>query len=123
MEKQKTIQKKISFSGKGIHTGVFTNMTLLPAKENKGIIFVRTDKDNFNIKALVDYVISTERSTNLSIKDVHVKTVEHILAAVRGHQIDNLIIEIDNEEIPILDGSSQEFSEKIQTVGTKIQNA
>ena len=123
MEKQKTIQKKISFSGKGIHTGVFTNMTLIPAKENKGIVFVRTDKDNFNIKALVDYVISTERSTNLCIKDIHVKTVEHILAAVRGHQIDNLIIEIDNEEIPILDGSSQEFSEKIQTVGIKIQNA
>jgi UDP-3-O-[3-hydroxymyristoyl] N-acetylglucosamine deacetylase/3-hydroxyacyl-[acyl-carrier-protein] dehydratase len=123
MEKQKTIKKKISFSGKGIHTGVFTNMILLPAKENKGIVFVRTDKDNFNIKALVDYVVSTDRSTNLSIKDVHVKTVEHILAAIRGHQIDNLIIEIDNEEIPILDGSSQEFSKKIQTVGTKIQNA
>ena len=123
MEKQKTIKKSIHFSGKGIHTGSFTNMTLIPAKENKGIIFVRTDKDNFEIKADIDFVVSTNRSTNLAIKDIHVKTVEHILAAVSGNNIDNLTIEIDNEEIPILDGSAREFSEKISEVGLVEQNS
>ena len=123
MEKQKTIKKSIQFSGKGIHTGAFTNMTLVPAKENKGIVFVRTDKDNFEIKADIEFVVSTERSTNLAIKDTHVKTVEHILAAISGNNIDNLIIEIDNEEIPILDGSAKEFSEKISETGVIKQNA
>ena len=123
MEKQKTIKKSIQFSGKGIHTGSFTNMTLLPAKENKGIVFIRTDKDDFEIKADINFVVSTNRSTNLAIKDIHVKTVEHILAAVSGNNIDNLIIEIDNEEIPILDGSAREFSEKISEVGLVEQNS
>jgi len=123
MEKQRTIKKSIQFSGKGIHTGVFTNMTLVPAKENKGIVFVRTDKDNFEIKADIEFVVSTERSTNLATKDTHVKTVEHILAAISGNNIDNLIIEIDNEEIPILDGSAKEFSEKISETGIIKQNA
>ena len=123
MEKQKTIKKSIQFSGKGIHTGSFTNMTLLPAQENKGIVFIRTDKNNFEIKADIDFVVSTNRSTNLAIKDIHVKTVEHILSAVSGNNIDNLIIEIDNEEIPILDGSAKEFSEKISAVGLVEQNS
>lgn len=123
MEKQKTIKKSIQFCGKGIHTGYFTNMTLIPAKENKGIVFIRTDKDDFEIKADVNFVVSTNRSTNLAIKDIHVKTVEHILAAVSGNNIDNLIIEIDNEEIPILDGSAREFSEKISEVGLVEQNS
>ena len=123
MEKQKTIKKSIQFSGKGIHTGSFTNMTLLPAQENKGIVFIRTDKNNFEIKADIDFVVSTNRSTNLAIKDIHVKTVEHILSAVSGNNIDNLIIEIDNEEIPILDGSAREFSEKISEVGLVEQNS
>ena len=123
MEKQKTIKKSIQFSGKGIHTGSFTNMTLLPAQENKGIVFIRTDKNDFEIKADIDFVVSTNRSTNLAIKDIHVKTVEHILAAISGNNIDNLIIEIDNEEIPILDGSAREFSEKISEVGLVEQNS
>ena len=123
MEKQKTIKKSIQFSGKGIHTGSFTNMTLLPAQENKGIVFIRTDKNDFEIKADIDFVVSTNRSTNLAIKDIHVKTVEHILSAVSGNNIDNLIIEIDNEEIPILDGSAKEFSEKISAVGLVEQNS
>ena len=123
MEKQKTIKKSIQFSGKGIHTGAFTNMTLLPAKENKGIVFIRTDKNNFEIKADIDFVVSTDRSTNLAIKNTNVKTVEHILAAISGNNIDNLIIEIDNEEIPILDGSAKEFSEKISETGIIKQNA
>ena len=118
MEKQRTIKEVINFSGKGIHTGVFTNMRLVPANINNGIVFIRTDKDNVKIKADVDNVYSTERSTNLSKKGVYIKTVEHILAALVGNNIDNIIIELDNEEIPILDGSSKEFSEKISEVGS-----
>ena len=118
MEKQRTIKEVINFSGKGIHTGVFTNMRLVPANINNGIVFIRTDKDNLKIKADVDNVYSTERSTNLSKKGVYIKTVEHILAALVGNNIDNIIIELDNEEIPILDGSSKEFSEKISEVGS-----
>ncbi len=118
MEKQRTIKEVINFSGKGIHTGVFTNMRLVPAKVNSGIVFVRTDKDSLKIKADVDNVDSTKRSTNLSTKGVYIKTVEHILAALAGNSIDNITIELDNEEVPILDGSAKEFSEKISEVGS-----
>ena len=99
MEKQKTIKDTIHFSGKGIHTGVFTNMTLIPAKENNGIVFVRKDKDNTRIKAIIENIYSTERSTNLKKNSVFVKTVEHILAAIVGNNIDNIDILIDNEEV------------------------
>ena len=123
MEMQKTIKKPVRFSGKGIHTGSFCNMTLLPAKENQGIIFIRKDKNYFKIKADLDFVVSTKRSTNLALKNIHVKTVEHILSAIAGNNIDNLTIEIDNEEIPILDGSAREFSKKISEAGIENQNA
>jgi len=123
MEKQKTIKEKIKFSGKGIHTGVYTNMTLVPAKDNNGIVFIRTDQNNLKINADVNNVVSTERSTNLGVNGIFIKTVEHILAAVVGNNIDNLIIKVDNEEIPILDGSSQEFSKNIRKVGTNTQNS
>ena len=121
MEKQKTIKEKCHFLGNGIHTGVFTNMTLCPAKENTGIIFIRTDLDNFKIEATINHVISTERSTSLGKNGVEVRTVEHILAAIAGNKIDNLIIEIDNIEIPILDGSARKFSKKIQEIGLSNQ--
>ena len=125
MEKQKTIKESIQFSGKGIHTGAFTNMTLLPAKENKGIVFVRTDKDNFEIKADIDFVVSTERSTNLAIKDTHVKTVEHILAAIAGYNIDNLIIEIDNEEkygLEDFEKALEETNDQIKDLEDKLES-
>tara|TARA_B100000902_G_scaffold399561_1_gene471033 strand:+ start:24119 stop:25501 length:1383 start_codon:yes stop_codon:yes gene_type:complete len=123
MERQKTIKKDISFSGHGIHTGVFTNMTLIPAPENTGIVFIRTDKKFLKIKADVENVISTERSTNLSVGNVLVKTVEHILAAISGNDIDNIYINIDNEEIPIMDGSAKIFSDEISKTGIISQNA
>ena len=123
MEKQKTIKDTIHFSGKGIHTGVFTNMTLIPAKENNGIVFIRTDKDNIRVKAIVENIYSTERSTNLKKNNVFVKTVEHVLAAIVGNNIDNIDILIDNEEVPILDGSAKEFTEKITHVGIKEQKS
>ncbi len=120
---QYTIKENITFSDVGIHTGVTTNMTLKPAKENTGIKFVRTDLEgNPIIKADVDNVFATDRSTSLKKGSAEIHTVEHILAAVSGNEIDNLIIEVDNIEIPILDGSSKEFSYEIQKVGTIIQN-
>ena len=116
---QKTIRDSVSVSGVGIHTGVTTNMTLTPAKANTGIRFIRTDLVNKPIiKADVDNVFSTERSTGLKNGEAKINTVEHILAAVVGAQIDNLIIKVDNIEVPILDGSSREFTQLITQTGT-----
>ncbi|MGY8987470.1 MAG: bifunctional UDP-3-O-[3-hydroxymyristoyl] N-acetylglucosamine deacetylase/3-hydroxyacyl-ACP dehydratase [Flavobacteriales bacterium] len=122
--KQKTLNNKIHFSGVGIHTGVFSNITLIPAEENTGIIFRRNDLENYpEIKADVRNVISTDRSTNLGKDGVEINTVEHILASISGTEIDNIIIEIDNIEVPIMDGSSREFIEKISEIGTKEQSS
>ena len=122
--KQQTIKDKISISGVGIHTGVYTNLTLLPANENTGILFKRTDLENpVIIPADIDFVHSTNRSTNLQKDKNIIHTVEHVLAAVSGSQIDNIIIEVDNCEIPILDGSSSPFLELINKVGIKQQLA
>ena len=117
---QKTIKNNATISGVGIHTGVHTNVTLLPAKANTGIRFIRTDLEGKpTIPANVDYVFSTDRSTNLKLKDADIHTVEHILAAIISEGIDNIIIEVDNMEIPILDGSSIQFCELISEVGTQ----
>ena len=121
---QKTIKNSISISGVGIHTGVYTNLTLVPAKANSGIRFIRTDLENkAEIKADVSNVFSTERSTGLKRGNAEINTVEHVLAAIVGAEIDNLIIEVDNIEIPILDGSSKEFVDLIKKAGTTTLNA
>ena len=115
---QKTIKNSANISGVGIHTGVHTNLTLHPAKANTGIRFIRTDLEGKpHIPANVDYVFSTDRSTNLKLRNAEVHTVEHILAAIVAEGIDNIIIEIDNMEIPILDGSSILFTELLLQVG------
>lgn len=121
--KQKTLKNIIKISGFGIHTGVKTNVILKPAKEDNGIIFIRSDIENKpKIKALVQNVFSTERSTNLMQNNAEIRTVEHLLAAIAGSEIDNLNIEVDNIEIPILDGSSKKYSDLISKVGTVHQN-
>ena len=121
--KQKTIKNIIKISGFGIHTGVKTNVILKPAKEDNGIVFIRSDIENKpKIKALVQNVFSTERSTNLKQNNAEIRTVEHLLAAIAGSEIDNLNIEVDNIEIPILDGSSKKYSELISKIGTVHQN-
>jgi len=121
--KQKTIKDIIKISGFGIHTGVKTNVILKPAKEDNGIVFIRSDIESKpKIKALVQNVFSTERSTNLKQNNAEIRTVEHLLAAIAGSEIDNLDIEIDNIEIPILDGSSKKYSELISKIGTVNQN-
>ena len=120
---QTTIKKSISFSGKGIHTGVYTNITLIPAKEDTGIQFLRSDLPNKPIiKANINNVSSTNRSTCLKSNNAEIKTVEHLLASLTGMSIDNIIIDSDNIEIPILDGSAYDFCELIEKAGIKQLN-
>src|SRR6056300_1409209 len=115
-----SIQKPISFSGVGLHSGVNTNITLKPSEENSGIFFNRTDLGKI-IPARWDHVVSTKFSTNLGLNDIEVKTVEHLLSALAGLHINNCEILIDNLEVPILDGSSKIFVDEILKSGLKEQ--
>ena len=104
---QKTIASSVTISGTGLHTGEFVTLTLKPAPINYGYKFVRSDIEGYpQIEALVDYVNNTDRSTNLQKDNIHISTVEHLLAAIYGSGIDNILIEMDGNEVPILDGSS-----------------
>ncbi len=105
MRKQRTIKEIIKVSGIGVHTGKKVDIIIEPAQENTGIVFHRTDKNVF-IQANQNNVVDTTLSTTLGINGVYVKTVEHLLASLYALNIDNCIIRIDNEEVPILDGSS-----------------
>lgn len=121
---QHTLAESITISGVGIHTGAPVNMTLEPAEPNTGVIFQRTDlPDQPTVKADVDFVVETNRSTTLSNNGASVSTVEHLLAAFAGCEIDNVLIKIDGPEIPILDGSSHPFVEALQKAGRKKQDA
>jgi len=123
-DKQKTLKEEVSLSGIGLHTGKNVNMTLKPAKENTGFVFVRTDLEGKpSVEANVNYVCSTERGTSLEKKGVSIHTTEHVLAAFVGMDLDNVIIELDSSEPPILDGSSRLFIEAIESVGVEEQNA
>jgi UDP-3-O-[3-hydroxymyristoyl] N-acetylglucosamine deacetylase/3-hydroxyacyl-[acyl-carrier-protein] dehydratase len=114
LELQRTIVKPVSMSGIGLHTGTSCTMTFKPAPINSGIKFVRTDLGgNPEIPAICDYVVDISRGTTLGIGEAKVYTVEHVLAAVVGLQIDNLIIELDGIEPPIGDGSSLPYVEKL----------
>jgi len=124
IEKQRTIKKAVSLSGVGLHTGVECTMTFKPAPENTGIKFVRTDLGgNPEIPAICDYVVDVSRGTTLGIGDTRVHTVEHVLAAVVGLQIDNLIIELDNMEPPIGDGSAMPYVETLLKTDFQQQEA
>jgi UDP-3-O-[3-hydroxymyristoyl] N-acetylglucosamine deacetylase len=121
---QKTIQKEITFRGIGLHSGLKTHVKILPAEENYGIVFKRTDLNENNlIKSNFENVCSARLCTTLQNKfNVKVSTVEHLLAALYITGVDNALIEISNLEVPIMDGSSKEFVETIRSVGTKSQN-
>jgi UDP-3-O-[3-hydroxymyristoyl] N-acetylglucosamine deacetylase / 3-hydroxyacyl-[acyl-carrier-protein] dehydratase len=121
---QCTIEEPVSYSGIGLHTGARSTLTFRPAPENHGIRFVRTDLGgNPEIPAIVDYVVDVSRGTTLGHGDIKVYTVEHVLAAVAGMQIDNLIIEIDGIEPPLGDGSAMPFVEALQRAGVRKQEA
>jgi UDP-3-O-[3-hydroxymyristoyl] N-acetylglucosamine deacetylase len=114
---QTTLAKPISTSGVGLHTGVEANLTLKPAPENTGYIFVRTDLDDFEIPASVEYISHCAYATTLMRQGVVLSTCEHLLSALRGSGVDNCFIEIDNIEIPIMDGSSEDLIELIARAG------
>jgi len=122
---QKTIQKEVTFKGIGLHSGLKSEVKILPAKENHGIVFKRTDLQNNNIiKANFENVCSAKLCTTLQNKfNVTVSTVEHLLAAIYITGIDNAEVEITNSEVPIMDGSSKEFVETINRAGIQNLNA
>ena len=118
-EKQTTLKEAISFKGKGLHTGVDVNMTFKPAPDSHGYIFQRMDLPGQPIvNALAEFVVDTSRGTTIEENGASVSTVEHVLAALAGIKLDNVLIEIDGPETPILDGSSIEFVKGIKKAGT-----
>lgn len=120
---QKTLQQEVTLSGIGLHTGKEVKLTMKPAKENTGFVFVRTDLEGHpQVEADVNYVVATERGTTLEKLGVKITTCEHLLAALVGCDIDNAILEMDASEPPILDGSSKYFVEAIESVGVVEQN-
>lgn len=124
MVKQKTIKNEISLTGVGLHTGKEVKMTFKPAPVNNGFTFVRVDLEGQPIiEADANYVVNTQRGTNLEKKGVKIQTSEHVLAAFIGCDIDNVIIELDASEPPIMDGSSKFFVEAIEKAGIEEQDA
>lgn len=123
-KKQNTIKKEVSLSGVGLHTGNTVKMTLKPAPINHGFAFSRLDlKGAPTIEAKAEYVVTTQRGTNLEKNGVQIQTSEHVLAAAVGLEIDNLLIEIDASEPPIMDGSSKYFIEALEKAGIQEQDA
>ena len=124
MVKQKTIKNEISLSGVGLHTGKMVKMTFKPAPINNGFSFVRTDLEGQPvIEADANYVVNTQRGTNLEKLGVKIQTPEHVLAAFVGCDLDNVIVELDASELPIMDGSSIYFVEAIEKAGIQEQEA
>lgn len=124
MVKQKTIQNEITLKGVGLHTGIEVTMTFKPAPINNGFTFVRVDLEGSPvIEADASYVINTQRGTNLEKRGVKIQTSEHVLAACVGCDLDNLVIELNASEPPIMDGSSKFFVEAIEKAGVIEQEA
>ncbi len=124
MVKQKTIQNEISLTGVGLHTGAEVKMTFKPAPVNNGFTFVRVDLEGSPvIEADANYVVNTQRGTNLEKLGVKIQTSEHVLAAFVGCDVDNVIIELNASEPPIMDGSSKFFVEAIEKAGIVEQDA
>jgi UDP-3-O-[3-hydroxymyristoyl] N-acetylglucosamine deacetylase / 3-hydroxyacyl-[acyl-carrier-protein] dehydratase len=124
MVKQKTIKTEISLTGVGLHTGNEVKMTFKPAPVNNGFTFVRVDLEGQPIiEADANFVVNTQRGTNLEKLGVKIQTPEHVLAALVGCDLDNVIIELDASELPILDGSSKYFIEALDKVGAQEQEA
>ena len=121
---QKTIKNKISFNGIGLHSGVNVNVSIKPANPNFGIVFKRVDLKNNNL-IYPNFANVSNTSLNTTIENefgAKVSTIEHLMGALFGLSIDNALIEIDNEEVPILDGSAKEFISKILSSGIKVSD-
>ncbi len=121
---QKTIKKAVTVKGPGLHTGREVNLTFRPAPVNHGFVFKRSDLDGApEIPADVKYVTDTSRGTTLELNGASVQTIEHVLSALVGLEIDNAIIEMDGPETPIMDGSARFFVEALLEAGLEEQNA
>ena len=124
MQLQQTVKKSYSFEGKGLHTGRLAKMTINPAPADTGIRFRRTDLgEDAYIDALAENVSSTARSTTISCGDASVSTIEHVMSALTGMGVDNAVIDIDNIEVPILDGSAKPYIDAIWADGFQQQDA
>ena len=124
MPNQHTISKPVSLRGVGIHTGQEVNLTFKPTKENQGYVFCRVDlPEKPLIEASINFVVNTDRGTNLDKNGIKIRTSEHVLAALVGMVIDNILIELDAPEPPIMDGSSKYFVEALKKAGIKKQDA
>jgi len=124
MVKQTTIASEISLTGVGLHTGQEVTMTFKPAPINNGYTFIRVDLEGQPIiEADANYVVNTQRGTNIEKRGVLIQTPEHVLAAIVGCDLDNLIIELNASELPIMDGSSKYFVEAIEKAGIVEQEA
>ena len=119
---QKTLSKEISFQGNALHTGEVVKVKLIPSAENTGIVFVREDLDNAEIPALVKYVNRTDRQTILQKGEASIGTVEHLMASLYALGIDNLRIELNGSEVPILDGSAAPLVDLILESGIEEQS-
>lgn len=117
-EKQTTLKESVTIEGQGLHTGQKGSMTFVPAPAGHGIKFKRTDLPGTPVvDAIVYNVISTNRGTCIGIGDAKIHTIEHVMAAFRGMSVDNALVEVDMEEVPIKDGSAKYFVEAIDKVG------
>ena len=124
MQFQQTLKKSYSFEGKGLHTGRVAKMTIKPAPVDTGIVFVRTDLGSDAIvEALAENVSNTARSTTISSGEASVSTIEHVLSALTGMGVDKAVIDIDNVEVPILDGSAKPYIDAIWKDGFEQQGA
>lgn len=119
---QRTVKKEIECTSIGLHTGRKINMKIKPAGVDEGIVFVRKDMSDHNVvKADLHNVFDTHLATTLSTNGTRVSTVEHLLSAFSGMGLNNVVVEIDGPEIPIMDGSAQPFVTMLKNVGTKVQ--
>ena len=123
MQLQQTLVKNYSFEGKGLHSGRTAKMTVGPAPVNTGIVFRRIDLgENALVEALAENVSNTARSTTISKGEASVSTIEHIMSALTGLGIDNAYIDIDNVEVPILDGSAKPYIDAMWSDGVQVQD-
>jgi UDP-3-O-[3-hydroxymyristoyl] N-acetylglucosamine deacetylase len=118
---QQTLERSASCTGIGLHTGKCVTLTLRPAKPDTGVVFIRTDLGGVRVHANASNIVDTVMATTLGHRGVRVATAEHVLAALSGLGVDNAVIELDGEEVPIMDGSAAPFVVLIRSAGIKAQ--
>ncbi len=123
-QNQHTLKSQVTLHGVGLHTGENVTMTMKPANPGHGIRFQRVDMpDKPIVKADVDFVVDTSRGTTIEYNGARVSTIEHTLAALVGLGVDNVLIEMDGPEVPIMDGSAKQFMDAIESAGIEEQEA